>query len=153
MHTVVQSAAVALILAFLLTPSFAGIYVWTDENGKKHYSDKKPVANNNVREIAEPRRRSAPKTASAKSKNRSQNTLVRCNRSLRACESQWRDEYSYRKSLCRGDWSAAAAMGNAMYGGNRTGQSMAQDCKKEARTRRDDRLQSCSKSYQMCMKT
>lgn len=160
MQTLLKSTVVVVLLSALLSTAAAGIYVWTDENGRKHFSDKKPVSNVDVKEIKQKRlrpstgaaRRATDSDSAATSRQKPVDNSVKCRKKRTRCETQWRDEYDYIVSLCRGNWSAAAAIGNAAYGGNRTGRSMAQDCKREARDKRDTKLKSCSNSYNMCMK-
>lgn len=161
MQTLLKSTVVVVVLlSALVSTAAAGIYVWTDENGRKHFSDKKPVSNVDVKEIKQKRSRPSTRAASKAtdgnptetSRQKPVDNSVKCRKKRTRCETQWRDEYDYIVSMCKGNWSAAAAIGNAAYGGNRTARSMAQDCKREARDRRDTKLKSCSNSYNMCMK-
>lgn len=147
-----KSIALILALAFSLPDSFANIYIWTDENGKKHFSDRQPDQDFDVKEKKLPQRK-PPQVASKNEQQKgSVNKSTTCVKQLRSCESQQEEDYSYRLYLCKGDWSATAAAGNALYGGKRTGESMARDCKFEAANNHDDRLKACSATYQMCLK-
>lgn len=146
--TAIRSFVLFSCLLLLSSVSDAAMYIWTDEHGVKHFSDKKPAGETEVEERAlSPER---PESESS-SKQGDAGGKLGCYRSLSRCESQARDRHKRRTKLCRGDWRAAAAIGNALYGGARTGDGMERSCINESRESRGKRLQACRESYNRCM--
>ena len=154
MKTIIMNAVLLLTITLFCSIAEAALYVWTDENGMKHFSDTKPNDDSDIAELKVPKTASRSTASEGTVGSRAQkgkNQSASCHESLRRCESQWRDSYRRSSKSCNGDWTAAAAIGNKLYGGSRTGGEMKRNCKKEQRDNRDKALKSCRKTYRMCL--
>ncbi|MCP4691340.1 MAG: DUF4124 domain-containing protein [Desulfobacterales bacterium] len=149
-----------VIIGGVFSTSFGSMYIWTDENGVKHYSNTPPPQDaGNVKEETE-----IVSKESADNQNEDETGSQRaqdddsveqpksCSDELDSCREYSNDIYeSEVERVCEGDWSNAAAYSKAV-GKGYTAREYYEACVEEREEERDKRLKGCEKSYQECVK-
>jgi hypothetical protein len=148
----------SIIVGSICTTLFASVYIWTDENGVKHYSNTPPPQETDnfeeETEIVTEESKDKTENSSEDPQNNLENNTIDqsevCMESFQRCNDQHNSSYESNVKLCEGDWEPLSAL-SKMSGKNISAKEHYEACKEEFKKKKDSGIESCERSYKRCL--
>jgi hypothetical protein len=147
-----------VVICSIISPLYAELYIWTDKNGVKHYSNTLPPQEaTNIKEAVEQSTNVNETGVIKKESNQTENRIekkvdnsVNCKKKLQQCKDHRNNIYESKAKSCEGDWTAASTL-NKMTGKTISAKELLEACKKEFKDERDKSIKECERSYNQCI--